>query len=142
MLGNLLATQGRYEEAIQEYKVALQEDPDYMVALNDLAWLLATAADSRIRDGAEAVELAEKACRLTNYKITLFVGTLGAAYAEAGRFDDAVKTAQKAVALATAAKNENLLKKNRELLELYQHQQAYHEPASTNEHVGNVSPPN
>jgi hypothetical protein len=71
---------------------------------------------------------AEQACRLTDYKLPLFVGTLAAAYAEAGRFDDAVKTAEQAIALATAARKVALVAKNRELLELYQAKKAYHQP--------------
>ena len=142
VLANSLSAQGKIAEALVEYKTVLQIDPDQVLALNDLAWLLATAPDARFRNGPEAVRLAERACQLSSYKVTKYMGALGAAYAEAGRFDDAVKTARKAVALATAEKNEGLLKKNRELLELYQHHQAYHEPAGTNEHVGDVSLPN
>jgi len=130
LLGYTLSSQGRWAESIAEYKAVLQIDPNHLFALNDLAWLLATAPDSRFRNGPEAVELAEKACRLSNEQVTIYLGTLAAAYAEAGRFEDAVKTAQKAVALATAANNQGLVKKNRELLELYQQRKAYHEPAS------------
>jgi Flp pilus assembly protein TadD len=133
VLANTLSAQGKLAEAIAEYKEVLQYDSKQLFALNDLAWLLATVSDSRFRDGPEAVRLAERACQLSNYKVTLYMGTLAAAYAEAGRFDDAVKTAQKAVALATAAKQERLAGKNRELLELYQLKKAYHEPAGTNE---------
>jgi tetratricopeptide (TPR) repeat protein len=132
ILANILSRQGKRPEAIAEYKTVLQLSPNRMFALNDLAWLLATAPDAGLRDGPEAVRLGEKACQLSNYKVTLYVGTLAAAYAEAGRFDDAAKTAQKAVALAAAAKQRELAGKNRELLELYQHHQAYHEPAGTN----------
>jgi Flp pilus assembly protein TadD len=133
VLANTLFTQGKFAEAIAEYKEVLQYDSKQLFALNDLAWLLATASDTRFRDGPEAIRLGEQACQLSNYKVTLYMGTLAAAYAEAGRFDDAVKTAQKAIALATAAKSERLAGKNRELLELYQLKKAYHEPAGTNE---------
>ncbi len=128
LLGNIFSQQGKRAEAITEYQAVLQINSNYLFALNDLAWLLATAPDPRLRDGPEAVRLAEKACGLSNYRTTTYVGTLAAAYAEAGRFDDAVKTAQKAIALATAAKIEGLAYKNRELLELYQNKKAYHEP--------------
>ena len=130
LLGNTLSKQGNLPEAIAEYKTVLQIDSNHLFALNDLAWLLATAPDSRFRDGPEAVRLAEHSCQLSNYQKTLSVGTLAAAYAEAGRFDDAVKAAQKAVAQATAGKNNALVRKNRELLELYRLKKAYHEPAS------------
>jgi cytochrome c-type biogenesis protein CcmH/NrfG len=128
ILGNILSTRGRQAEAIEEYKAALQYDSDQILALNDLAWLLATAPDPHYRNGPEAVRLAEHACELSNYKTTLYVGTLAAAYAEAGRFDDAVQTAQKAIATAAAEKNNRLVQENRELLALYQQNKAYHEP--------------
>jgi hypothetical protein len=61
--------------------------------------------------------------------VTPLVGTLAAAYAEAGRFDDAIATAQKACALATAAGEQDLLEKNQKLLALYRAHQPYHEAA-------------
>jgi len=61
--------------------------------------------------------------------MTIFVGTLAAAYAEAGRFDDAITTAQQACALATAAGEQDLLEKNQKLLKLYRAHQPYHEAA-------------
>ena len=98
-----------------------------MGALNNLAWLLATAPDASVRNGPEAVRHAEEACRLTRYCATRPVGTLAAAYAEAGRFPEAIATAQKACARA-ANNNPALLERNRQLLELYRKGQPYHEP--------------
>jgi len=129
LLGNLFSKQGKIAEAIGEYRTTLEIDPDNLVDLNNLAWLLATTADARLRDGPEAIRLAEKACQITNYEKPMFIGTLAAAYAEAGRFDEAAAAAQKAITLATAAKNEGLVQKNGELLELYRLKKAYHEPA-------------
>ena len=129
-LACLLAKQGKWSEAAAEYQALLQINPNHLFALNNLAWLRVTASDARLRDGPEAVRLAEKACQLSNYQATFYMGTLAAAYAEAGRFDVAVKTAQKAVALASAGKQPALIQKNRELLALYEQQKAYHEPAS------------
>jgi hypothetical protein len=97
--------------------------------LNNLAWLLATCPQASVRNGPEAVQLAEKACQLTRYQTTALVGTLAAAYAEAGRFDDAIATAQKACALAAKTGDQARLQKNRELLELYQQHLPYHEMA-------------
>ena len=128
LLGNTFLAEHKLADAIQEYENVLQLDPEQQFCLNDLAWLLATAPDARLRNGSRAVILAEQNCQLSNYHVTFFVGTLAAAYAEAGRFDDATKTAQKAIALAMTEKNQTLIQKNRELLELYQHHQAYHEP--------------
>ena len=95
--------------------------------LNNLAWLLATCPDARIRDGVQAVKHAERACALTHYGVTPIVGTLAAAQAEAGRFDEAILTAEKACALASESGDRDLLKRNRELLGLYRAHQPYHE---------------
>ena len=82
-------------------------------------------------DGPRAVRFAERACELTQYGVTIMVGTLAAAYAEAGRFHEAVATAEKACALATAANNQRLLEKNRQLLELYRGGKPYREAAAS-----------
>jgi hypothetical protein len=95
--------------------------------LNNLAWQLATSPDPNIREGGEAVSLAERACELTGYREMVMVGTLAAAYAEAGRFDEAIVTAEKACALATAANKPELLKINQQLLELYRQHLPFHE---------------
>jgi tetratricopeptide (TPR) repeat protein len=96
--------------------------------LNNLAWQLATSADPKTRDGRQAVELARRACELTQYRVTVMVGTLAAAYAEAGQFDEAIATAQRACALASEQGQTELLRRNQELLELYRGHQAYHSP--------------
>jgi len=127
--GIALAQRGRVEEAIAQYERALQIKPDYAESMNNLAWLLATCPDARIRDGTQAVKYAERACEQTHYGMTLFVGTLAAAYAEAGRFDEAIATAEKACALAEAAGEEGLLARNQQLLALYRAHQPYREPA-------------
>ena len=128
-LGNALLKQGRVNEAVTHYQKALQINPDSPDVLNNLAWLLATCPDAHIRDGVQAVKYAERACELTHYGVTVLVGTLAAAYAEAGRFDDALAAAQKACALASAAGEQDLLEKNQKLLALYRAHQPYHEAA-------------
>jgi peptidoglycan/LPS O-acetylase OafA/YrhL len=95
---------------------------------NNLAWSLATSSDAKSRNGALAVTYAEDACQQTNYQIPVMVGTLAAAYAEAGRFDDAVATARKACRLASQAGDQALMQHNEELLALYLKHQPYHEP--------------
>jgi Flp pilus assembly protein TadD len=94
-------------------------NPDCVEALNNLAWALATSPRAEIRDGPRAVSLARHACELTQFRKTLFLGTLAAAQAEAGNFDAAVATAQKACELAVENGETNLLQKNQELLERY-----------------------
>ena len=123
------AGQGKFQFAVQGYRAALALPPQSPELLNNLAWILATCPAANVRDGAAAVRLGEHACELTQFKRPLLVGTLAAAYAEAGRFAEAVSTAQKACALATESGDAALAGKNRELLELYRAGQPYHEPS-------------
>ena len=126
-----LGQSGRTREAVAQYREALRLNPNLAGALNNLAWVLATSSDAELRDGAEAVRLAERACELTHYGEPLFLGTLAAAYAEAGRFPEAVTTAEKAEQLATSAGLTAVAAKNRQLLEFYRAAKPYHEPAPT-----------
>ena len=114
-------------EAVERFRLALKAQADWPESLNNLAWILAANPDATVRNGAEAVKLAERACQLTDYKEPLLVGTLAAAYAEAGRFPEAVSAAGKARALALAAGQKEIAQRNQELLELYQAGHAYHE---------------
>jgi Flp pilus assembly protein TadD len=127
-LAGVMLEGGQTREALQRFQDAMQIDPDSTEALNNLAWIMAANCDPAIRNGAQAVEYAERACRLTQFKQTTMVGTLAAAYAEAGRFNDAVAAAEKACALATQHGEQALLDKNRQLLELYRTGKPYHEP--------------
>ncbi len=88
--------------------------------MNALAKLLSTSSDPTIRDGAEAVKLAERLCDLFGRNQPEALGTLAAAYAEVGRFPEAVATAQRAVAFAQKRKMENLANKIRKELALYE----------------------
>jgi tetratricopeptide (TPR) repeat protein len=127
-LGMTLGQLGRNREAVAQYQEALRLNPNLVRALNNLAWKLATSPDDELRNGAEAVRLAERACVLTHSQ-PLFIGTLAVAYAEAGRFPEAVTTAEKAERLATDAGLAAVAAKNRQLLELYRAGKPYHEPA-------------
>jgi protein O-mannosyl-transferase len=128
------AQQGRFDEAIQYYEAALRLKPDFPEALNNLAWLRATNPDPNYRNGAAAVELAERGCRLTARQEPLFIGTLGAAYAETGRFEDAIKAAEQAEALAAAAGLKEVANKNQQLLELFRAGTPYHEAVAGMKH--------
>jgi tetratricopeptide (TPR) repeat protein len=130
-LGIALANKGRFDEAIESFRKAIQINSNYAEALNNLARMLATSPDDELRNGAEAVHLAERACELTHYGEPLFIGTLAAAYAESGRSPEAVTTAEKAEQLATSAGLTAVAAKNRQLLELYRAGKPYHEPAPT-----------
>ena len=98
--------------------------------MNNLAWSLATCQPAQDRDGARAVRFAERACEMTQYRQTIMVGTLAAAYAEAGRFAEAVTTAETASTLAAKTGDQTLLARNRQLLELYREGRPYREPAT------------
>jgi tetratricopeptide (TPR) repeat protein len=126
-LATALLQEGQARQAAAEYRESLRLEPDSPAALNDLAWILAANASDSLRNGAEAVTLAERACQLTQFREPLLLGTLAAAYAEAGRFDDAVNTAEKARNLAEAAGEKKLADMNRQMLELYRSNQPYRE---------------
>jgi len=128
-LGQALAQLGRHEEALAEFRAALQSNPDLPAALNDLAWALATSPDDATRNGAQAVALAERACGLTDFREALFVGTLAAAYAEAGRFVEAVNAGEQARRMAEATGQTGLAERNAQLLEKYRAGRAHREPA-------------
>jgi len=125
----LLSASAKPAEAAKYYRVALLAQPDWPEALNNFSWLLATSVDPAVRNGAEAVRLAERACTLTNYKEPLLVGTLAAAYAEAGRFDDAIQTAELAIQTAQAAGLSQLVERNAALLKVYREKKSHHEIA-------------
>jgi protein O-mannosyl-transferase len=127
-LGLMLGKEGRIEEALDHFHEAIRLNPDNADPLNNLAWVLAASPNDQLRNGAEAVRLAERACELTHYREAFFVGTLAAAYAECGRFPEAVATGEKAVQLATDAGLVDLAAKNRQLLEFYRAGRPYHQP--------------
>jgi Tfp pilus assembly protein PilF len=99
-LGQALARQGKLEAARKEFEVALHLLPDYAEALNSLAWMLATSPGAGREEGLQAVKLATRACQLTLYQQSPEIETLAAACAAAGRFDEAISTAQTAHDLA------------------------------------------
>ena len=127
-LGVTLVNEGRFDEGIDTYHKCLQINTNFSAALNNLAWVLATGSKAELRDGTQAAQLAERACELTHYGNCLLIGTLAAAYAESGRFPEAVATAEKAERLAADASTAGEAAKNRELLELNRRGKPYHEP--------------
>jgi Flp pilus assembly protein TadD len=124
----LLRQTGNYAGAAAQFRQVLQVQPDSVEALNNLAWLLATCPDETVRNGAEAVRCAERASRLPQEKGMCVMGTLAAAYAEAGRFKEAIATAEKAVETETAAGETRFAALNTQLLTFYRAGQPWHEP--------------
>jgi Flp pilus assembly protein TadD len=126
-LAMALAMQHKTTEAVAHYRMALSLQPAMPDALNNLAWILATDPHAEIRNGFEAVKLARRACTLTRNAVPLMMGTLAAAYAEAGDFDEAIACAQRAHDLAVAQGRDKVAAKNLELLELFRSHHACHE---------------
>ena len=126
-LGAILAEAKDMSGALAHWRQALRLKPDWLELMNNLAWALASYPDPKIRNGAEAVQLAERACALSGSNSPPYLDTLAAAYAETGRFADAAAALEKAIALAQAASDTNAAAKFRTRLELYQAQRPYRE---------------
>ena len=118
-LGMLLQVQRKLDEAVGHYREALRINGDYVDALVDLAWALATSPDPASRQPEEALRLAERGAQLTRPQTSVVLDVLAASLAAAGRFDEAIATAERAIALATAAKNDREARQIRDRLELY-----------------------
>jgi tetratricopeptide (TPR) repeat protein len=126
-LGLALMSQGRVEQAILQFKEAVRLDPNKAIFLNKLARILATACDSKFRNGPVAVQLAERANQITAYRQPEMLDTLAAAYAEVGRFPEAIQASQKGVDLALASGRKGLADPMDARLRLYRAGQPYHD---------------
>jgi tetratricopeptide (TPR) repeat protein len=118
-LGNLYLQLAAPQEALTHYQRALETKPDDVQALNNEAWILATWPNLSIRDGLKAVALAEHADSLTSRRNQVIAATLAAAYAETGRYQEAVRTAERAMQLAASEGNQARVLSIREQLETY-----------------------
>ena len=103
-------------------------DPELALGYYNLALLRLNCPDPAIRDPKQAMSSAQRACELTGWKDPKYLDTLAAAYAEAGRFQEAVATAEMACKLAAEAGDQELLSRNQQLLELYRAGKSWHEP--------------
>ncbi len=115
--------EGFWDRALRDYDSAIRLKPDFAFALNDKAWLLATAPEAALRDGDAAVRLAQRALRLVDFPA--LHGTLAAAYAEAGRFADAVRAQETAIARLRARGQVLLLPDYEARLALFRTQRPY-----------------
>ena len=119
-LGIALLSTGRGREALTEFEKALAIQPDYQIVQNNLAWVLATEPDATLRDGPRAVALAQQASNAAGGKNAAFLRTLAVAYAETGRFAEAVQTVQNAIQAVGTRGNAVFIESLRAELKLYQ----------------------
>ena len=108
-MGNVYFQMGMIPEAVAHWRKAISIGSKSLPTLNRAAWVLATSPDSSVRNGVEAVAFAERAVGLPGGEKPEILDTLAAAYAEAGRFTSAVKTARRALVLATQQNNQALV---------------------------------
>jgi tetratricopeptide (TPR) repeat protein len=119
-LGMALVMKGRGTEGLAQWRQALREAPDNVQVLNETAWFLATSSDPTLRDGNEAIHLAERAVQLTSARDAELLATLAAAYAEAGEFDQAIEAEQRATDLAVQQAHASLAATLRNRMALFQ----------------------
>src|SRR5438552_2551294 len=139
IVGTVLVQQGRITEGVEEWEKVLLIRPDNGNALNNLAWVFATSPDDSLRDGSRAVQLAEQATRISGSRMAMVWRTLAAAYAENGRFVDAIQTAQRAIELARNQGNAGLAAELQNTIALYETGKPLRDPSLIN---GTISPHN
>lgn len=130
-LANALVLQGRTEEAVRRLREALRQTPESAEILDQTAWILATQDGGAPADATEAIRLAERACAITRGRDAGCLDTLAAAYAAAGRFDLAITTADRAIAAAATAGDEEQVRAIEQRRELYRQGTPYRQPATT-----------
>jgi protein O-mannosyl-transferase len=137
IVGTVLVQQGRVAEGVEEWQKVLAVEPDNGNAMSNLAWVFATSPDQSLRDGPKAVQLAEDAARISGSRMPILFRTLAAAYAESGRFPEAVQAAQQGMQLANSQGKLGLATELQGNITLYQQQQPLRDPSLTN---GSSSP--
>jgi protein O-mannosyl-transferase len=137
IVGTVLTQQGRVGEGVEEWQKVLAIQPDNGNAMSNLAWVFATSPDESLRDGAKAVQLAERALHISARRIPILFRTLAAAYAESGRFSEAIQTAKRGIELANSQGNSGLATELQGNIALYQERQPLRDPSLAN---GSSSP--
>lgn len=133
--GDAYLSIGDQAKAVADYEAALKIQPEDSGTLNNLAWVLATSTEDPLRNGARAVELATKACELTEFSQAHIISTLAAAYAENGQFDKAEEWSAKAVEMdpeTPQLANE---------LESYRQEKPWRERQETQENTAEIGTP-
>ena len=131
-LGLALMAAGKTPEAIEHHRQFLRRMPNSVKVLSQLAWVLATGDPAQGGEADEAVQVAERARELAGPQDVQCLDTLAAAYAAAGRFAEAISTAEQAVQLAESTGQAPLAKAIQARLELFRAGRPYREaPRST-----------
>jgi tetratricopeptide (TPR) repeat protein len=131
-LATALAADGKTSEAEAQFHIIDEMDPGWRESVRKQAWIFATAPAQPGRDRETAVWAAETACRAVPQPPPAdYLDTLAAAYADAGRFAEAIAMAEKAFTAAEAEKNSDLAKAIAERLAIYRQNKPYHEPTPT-----------
>ena len=107
-LADAFAGRQQWGEGIRLWRETLRTDPENVAAQVGLAWTLATAPDAMVRNGAEALTISQHLSNTTSASNPLILRALAAAYAEVGRFAEAMETAQRGIALATSQNHSDL----------------------------------
>ncbi|MBN1391983.1 MAG: tetratricopeptide repeat protein [Sedimentisphaerales bacterium] len=118
-LGQALTQKGRVGEAIKHFEEAIRLKPDWAEPMNDIAWFMTVSKETKVRNPERAIRLAEKACKLSDYKKPEFLDTLAAAYAAAGDFEKAIGTAERALELCQSPEQNPLKEEIESRLALY-----------------------
>ena len=126
-LAKILAARGQFPAALAHYRKALEIQPGDPMLARSLAWLLATCPVASLRNGDEALTLAERANRLSGGNRPNVLDALAAAYAEAGWFPEALATARKALELATQQNEPALANALRARIALYEAGKPFHQ---------------
>ena len=124
MRGKARQEKGDHDKALADFNEAFRLGPKNMAACNRLAWFLATCPKAALRDGHKAVDIARQACVLSDWKASITLDTLAAAYAEAGDFPQAVEWEKKY--LQTELCPERSAEEAGARLTLYQARKPYH----------------
>jgi tetratricopeptide (TPR) repeat protein len=124
-LGTAYNQLGKYKQAIENWSQAAKLEPNNPNILNNIAWLLATVNDTSAQNVNKAIEFAQQACKLTDYNEPAILDTLATAYAAAGKFEEAVTTAQQAIYIAQSRDQKDMAGEIQKRLELYKTGRAY-----------------
>jgi protein O-mannosyl-transferase len=132
-LGTAYSQLGQYETAIKNWVKALELQPNSVDVINSMGWLFATSGDVTAEKANQAIGYARRACELTGYNNAEYLDTLGAAFAAAGKFEEAKTTAGKALSIATASGQEKLAGEIENRIKLYETGRPYRQIQKTDD---------